>query len=111
MYKACPHAGLGMMRRAPRWLANLAFSCTALLGGTSLAAPGDLDNAFGVALRRPGVVQLVSILSDAACVGVAFPIALPKGEEWIVRIVGYKNRFRVWGVPTPHEDDRLSRPR
>jgi len=59
------------------------------------------DNPFGVALRRPGVVQFVSILSDAACVGVAFPIALPKGEEWIVRIVGSKNRF-VYGVYRRH---------
>ena len=67
----------------------------------------EMDNPFGTEPPRADVVQFVSILSEAGRRRVSLPIALPEGEEWLVRIIGSS---RVWGVPPPHENDWLSRP-
>ena len=47
------------------------------------------------------VVQFVSILSEAGRRRVSFPIALPDGGEWLVRILGSKDRL-VYGVYRRH---------
>jgi len=61
----------------------------------------ELDNPFGSDPPPAGVVQFVSILSDAGRRRVALPMALPEGEDWLVRIIGSKNRL-VYGVYRRH---------
>jgi len=55
---------------------------------------------FGPEPPRADVVQFVSILSEAGR-RVSLPIALPEGEEWLVRITGSKNRL-VYGMYRRH---------
>ena len=57
----------------------------------------EMDNPFGTEPPRADVVQFVSILSEAGRRRLSLPIALPEGGEWLVRIMGSKNRF-VYGV-------------
>ena len=61
----------------------------------------EMDNPFGTEPSRADVVQFVSILSKAGRRGVALPIALPEGGEWLVRIIGSQNRL-VYGVYRRH---------
>ena len=58
------------------------------------------DNPFG-SEPPADVVQFVSILSAAGRRRVSLPIALPEGGEWLVRIMGSKNRL-VYGVYRRH---------
>src|SRR5271168_185472 len=51
------------------------------------------DNPFGTEPQCADVVPFVSILSDAGRCGVSLPVAIPEGGEWLVRIMGAKNRF------------------
>src|SRR5271155_2718379 len=55
------------------------------------------DNPFGTEPPPADIVQFVSILSEAGRRGVSLPIALPQDGEWMVRIIGSKNRL-VYGV-------------
>jgi len=55
------------------------------------------DNPFGTKPPPADVVQFVSILSRAGRRGVSLPIVLPETGEWLVRILGVKNRL-VYGV-------------
>jgi len=59
------------------------------------------ENPFGTDPVPADVVQFVSILSEAGRRGVALPIALPEGREWLVRIMGAKGRL-VYGVYRRH---------
>jgi len=59
------------------------------------------DNPFGTEPPPADVVQFVSILSEAGRRGVSLPIALPEGGEWLVRIIGSKNRL-VYGLYRRH---------
>jgi len=59
------------------------------------------DNPFGPDPPSADVVQFVSILSEAERRTVALPIALPERGEWLVRIIGSKNRL-VYGVYRRH---------
>jgi uncharacterized protein (DUF1697 family) len=61
----------------------------------------ELDNPFGSEPPNPDVVQFVSILSEAGRCQVALPILVPEGGEWLVRIIGSKNRL-VYGVYRRH---------
>jgi uncharacterized protein (DUF1697 family) len=61
----------------------------------------EMDNPFGTDRPPADVVQFVSILSKAGRRRVALPIALPEGEEWLVRIIGSKNRL-VYGLYRRH---------
>jgi uncharacterized protein (DUF1697 family) len=61
----------------------------------------EMDNPFGAEEPRADVVQFVSILSEAGRRRVPLPIALPEGGEWLVRIIGSKNRL-VYGVYRRH---------
>ena len=55
---------------------------------------------FGTEPPPADVVQFVSILSEAER-SVSLPIALPEAGEWLVRIIGSKNRL-VYGVYRRH---------
>ena len=61
----------------------------------------EMENPFGAEPSRPGTVRFVSILSKAGRGKASFPIALPEGGEWFVRIIGAKNRL-VFGVYRRH---------
>jgi hypothetical protein len=60
-----------------------------------------MDNPFGTEPRAADGVQFVSFLSEAARRRVSLPMALPEGGEWLVRIIGSKNRL-VYGVYRRH---------
>jgi uncharacterized protein (DUF1697 family) len=55
------------------------------------------ENPFGTKPPPADVVRFVSILSKAARRSVSLPISLPEDGEWLVRILGTRNRF-VYGV-------------
>jgi hypothetical protein len=59
----------------------------------------EMDNPFGADPPPADVIPFVSILSATGRRGVSLPIALPEGGEWLVRIMGSKNRL-VYGVRT-----------
>jgi len=61
----------------------------------------EMDNPFGTEPPPAGVVRFVSILSQTGRRGVSLPIALPEAGEWLVRIIGSKNRL-VYGVYRRH---------
>jgi hypothetical protein len=61
----------------------------------------EMDDPFGTEPLRAGDVQFVSILSGAGRRGVSLPMAFPEGGEWLVRILGAKNRL-VYGVYRRH---------
>ncbi len=61
----------------------------------------EMDNPFGAEPPAADVVQFVSILSEPGRRSVSLPIALPEGGEWLVRIIGSKNRL-VYGVYRRH---------
>jgi len=61
----------------------------------------EMDNPFGTEPLPADVVQFVSILSEAGHRKVSLPIALPERGEWLVRIIGSKNRL-VYGVYRRH---------
>src|ERR1051325_2297984 len=80
---------------------KLPFSATiAFCDGSDLIRLEN-DNPFGTEPPRADVVQFVSILSEPGRAKVSFPIDLPEGGEWLVRIIGSKNRF-VYGVYRRH---------
>jgi len=58
------------------------------------------DNPFGTELPAD-VVSFVSVLSASGRRSVSLPIAIPDSGEWLVRILGSKNRI-VYGVYRRH---------
>jgi uncharacterized protein (DUF1697 family) len=86
---------LAELRRKLPFEATIAF-CT----GSDLIRL-ETDNPFGTLPPPADAVQFVSILSEAGCCKVPLPISLPEGEEWLVRIIGSKNRL-VYGVYRRH---------
>jgi hypothetical protein len=80
---------------------RLPFEATiAYCGGDDLIRL-ERDNPFGTEPPRADVVQFVSILSEAGRRTVSLPIVLPEGGEWLVRIIGSKNRL-VYGEYRRH---------
>jgi uncharacterized protein (DUF1697 family) len=61
----------------------------------------EMENPFGAEPSRPDTVRFVSILSKAGRVQASIPITLPPDGEWLVRVIGSKNRF-VFGVYRRH---------
>lgn len=59
------------------------------------------ENPFATEPPRPDVVRFVSILSKAGRGRASLPIAFPEDQEWLVRIIGSKNRL-VFGVYRRH---------
>jgi len=80
---------------------KLPFEATiAYCDGSDLMAL-EMDNPFGAEPPPADVVPFVSILSEAGRHTVSLPIALPEGGEWLVRIIGSKNRL-VYGMYRRH---------
>ena len=61
----------------------------------------EVENPFGSQPPPADVVRFVSILSTAGRRGVSLPVALPENEQWLVRIIGRRNRL-VYGVYRRH---------
>jgi uncharacterized protein (DUF1697 family) len=61
----------------------------------------EMENPFGAEPSRPDTVRFVSILSKAGRVRPSFPITLPPGADWLLRVIARKNRF-VFGVYRRH---------
>ena len=59
------------------------------------------ENPFDAEPSRPGVVRFVSVLSKASRVAHCFPVALPESGEWLVRLIGLRERF-VFGEYRRH---------
>jgi len=76
---------------------NLPFDATIAVCDSRDLKRLEKDNPFGSEPQAADVVPFVSILSRAGRRGVSLPIALPEGGEWLVRIVGSKQRL-VYGV-------------
>jgi uncharacterized protein (DUF1697 family) len=57
----------------------------------------EIDNPFGSEPPPADVVRFVSILSETGRCRVSPPIAIPEDGEWLVRILGFRNRL-VYGV-------------
>ncbi len=80
---------------------KLPFEATiALCDGRDLTRLA-MDNPFGTKPPPADVVRFVSILATAGRRKVSFPIALPEGGEWLVRIMGAQNRL-VYGEYRRH---------
>jgi uncharacterized protein (DUF1697 family) len=61
----------------------------------------EMENPFGAEPSRPDVVRFVSILSKDGRGKASLPIEFPGGGEWLVRIIGSRNRL-VFGVYRRH---------
>jgi uncharacterized protein (DUF1697 family) len=61
----------------------------------------EADNPFGAKPSKPDIVRFVSILSRAGRVPASIPITLPPQGQWLVRVIGAKNRF-VFGEYRRH---------
>jgi uncharacterized protein (DUF1697 family) len=72
---------------------KLPFEATIAICDGSDLLQLEMDNPFGTEPAGADVVQFVSVLSEAGHSGVSLPLALPEGGEWLVRIVGSKNRL------------------
>lgn len=80
---------------------KLPFDATVACCDSSDLIRLDTESPFGDDPPHPGVVRFVSILSRAARRKVSLPVALPEGEQWLVRIMGSKNRL-VYGEYRRH---------
>jgi uncharacterized protein (DUF1697 family) len=61
----------------------------------------EVENPFATEPSPPDVVRFVSILSKAGGLRSPLPITLPPEGEWLVRLIGSKNRF-VFGMYRRH---------
>jgi hypothetical protein len=61
----------------------------------------EMENPFGAEPLRPDHVRFLSILSKPGSGEASVPIEIPGTGEWIVRIIGSKDRF-VFGVYRRH---------
>ena len=61
----------------------------------------EMENPFGTEPSPPDIVRFVSILSRPGHGPANFPITLPPGGEWFVRVFGSKGRF-VFGEYRRH---------
>ncbi len=61
----------------------------------------EAENPFGTEASRSDTVRFVSVLSKRCRNTVALPIDLPDEGEWLVRILGFRDRF-VFGVYRRH---------
>jgi uncharacterized protein (DUF1697 family) len=83
------------LRRKLPFAAEIALCDGSDLIGFEKGAP------FGSEPSRPDLVRFVSILSKAGRATPSLPITLPPEGEWLVRVIGAKNRF-VFGVYRRH---------
>jgi uncharacterized protein (DUF1697 family) len=86
---------LAELRRKLPFAAEIAFC-----DGSDLIRLASED-PFGSEPSRADLVRFVSILSRGRRAKPAVPITLPPDGEWLVRVIGSKNRF-VFGVYRRH---------
>jgi uncharacterized protein (DUF1697 family) len=72
----------------------------ALCDGRDLI-PLEKDNPFGTELLGPETVRFVSVLSRAAALHAALPVAFPSEGEWLVRVIASNKQF-VFGMYRRH---------
>src|SRR5688572_18975036 len=60
-----------------------------------------LNSPFGTKWSRPDTVRFVNTLSKAGRVRASFPITVPPGGEWFVRLIASKSQF-IFGVYRRH---------
>ncbi len=80
---------------------KLPFEATIAVCGGSALIQLERDNPFGTQPPPANVIQFVSILSGPGRPALCLPIAIPEEGEWLVRIVGTKNRL-VYGEYRRH---------
>ena len=61
----------------------------------------ETESPFQGGLQGSETVRFVSILSNAAKLGTAFPLALPAEEEWLVRVIAQRKQF-IFGMYRRH---------
>lgn len=61
----------------------------------------EADNPFGVNRSHARTVRFVSVLSKAGRMQTPFPISIPRGREWFIRLIAFRNRF-VFGEYRRH---------
>ena len=59
------------------------------------------ESPFGSEPLRSDAVRFLSILSKASSCTPSLPIAIPEGEDWLVQVIGAKNRL-VFGLYRRH---------
>jgi len=59
------------------------------------------DSPFGLEPSPPGIVRFVSVLTKASRARPSTPIVFPDSGEWLVQIVGARDRF-VFGMYRRH---------
>jgi uncharacterized protein (DUF1697 family) len=59
------------------------------------------QNPFGFEPSGPDIVRFVSILSRAGALRTVLPVTFPPDGEWLVRVIGSKDRF-VFGMYRRH---------
>jgi uncharacterized protein (DUF1697 family) len=57
----------------------------------------ETENPFDAESSLPGVVRFVSILSKTGRIKASLPVTLPPDGEWLVRLVGSRDRF-IFGM-------------
>lgn len=93
-----PAKFLAELRRKLPFEATIAYCDSADLIGLEMDDPfRNEPSPFRTEPSPSDVVQFVSILSEAGRTKVSLPISLPESGEWLVRIIGAKNRL-VYGV-------------
>ncbi len=97
-------AGTFLVRKpAPRakfraaLLARLPFETKVVLCDGRDLIRLERQNPFGAEPSPPDLVRFVSILSRFAPLRPPLPITLPPGRDWLVRVIGSRERF-VFGV-------------
>jgi uncharacterized protein (DUF1697 family) len=80
---------------------KLPFEATIAFCDASDLMALERDNPFGSEPPPADVVPFVTVLSEAGRRSVSLPIALPESGQWLVRIIGSKNRL-VYGVYRRH---------
>lgn len=61
----------------------------------------EIENPFQAEPADPNIVRFVSILSRPRRDNAFLPVALPATEDWLLRIIGVRNRL-VFGVYRRH---------
>ena len=59
------------------------------------------ENPFAAEPSQPDVVRFVTVLAEAGKARVALPVAFPPQGEWLVRVIGQRERL-VFGVYRRH---------
>ncbi|MEY2411463.1 MAG: hypothetical protein QOD84_69 [Acidobacteriaceae bacterium] len=82
-------------------LRKLPFEAEVMLCNSRDLIRLEMENPFGTEPPRSDVVRFVSILSKITRVRPLIPITLPPDGEWLLRVIGSRDRF-VFGLYRRH---------